>query len=75
MSGMDRVVATKTVRELVSSMVEKAPAAGSINLLVAEIEDHGQEVRNEVEQRLKVRRLEEESGVGNVFFLPITIPP
>ena len=41
-------------------MLECAGATGSINILVKEIEDQGQSVRNQVEERLKSNRLEEE---------------
>ena len=41
-------------------VVECAGATGSINILVKEIVNQGQSVRNQVEQRLKSNRLEEE---------------
>jgi hypothetical protein len=41
--GMDNAVATKAVRELINKVVEHAQAARSLNLLVKEIEDHGQD--------------------------------
>ena len=56
--NMDRAIVARAMDELVNQILEQAQEARNVNILVKEVEGHGQQIRDKVEQRLKSRRLE-----------------
>ena len=58
--GVERAVTCSMVGALLEEVVDTARVVGSMNIMVQEIIDQGQVIRDQVEQRLRRSRLEEE---------------
>ena len=58
--GVERAAACSMLEALVDEMVNKEGAVGSLNIMILEIINQGQEIRDQVERRLRMSRLKEE---------------
>ena len=48
--NIDRAIVAKAMEELVNNVLVQPQAAGNVNMLVKDIEGHGREIRDKVEQ-------------------------